>query len=157
MDECENPEQVTTMLKSHVETLLRQIWEQSEIIADDDGDYAFRTATAIAWVRVIGGEQPAIRVFAHAACDVPGTKKTLQEVTELNACSRWAKISWSDGCVVVDQAIHWLSVDRGSLERALESVTVVSDDIGVMIATIYGGHTPFPYDTKAEGSDRDAA
>ena len=156
MQECENSEKVTELLRSHVELALRSIWEQSELVVDDDGDYPFRSKTAACWVRVVGGEQPAVRVFAQAATDVPDGKKMFRELVELNSCSRWAKISWAHGMVVVDQAIHWLSVDRASLERAMESVMVVSDDIGPMIAAIYGGETPFPLDVEAS-SDEDAA
>jgi hypothetical protein len=79
-----------------------------------------------------------------------------RELVELNSCSRWAKISWSHGVVVVDLSIHWLSVDRAALERAMESVMAVSDDIGPMLAAVYGGDTPFPLDAAAS-SDEDAA
>jgi hypothetical protein len=156
MQECENSEKVTELLRSHVELALRGIWEQSELVVDDDGDYPFRSKTAVCWVRVVGGEQPAVRVFAQAATDVPEGKKMFRELVELNSCSRWAKISWAHGVVVVDESIHWLSVDRGALERAMESVMVVSDDIGPMVAAIYGGETPFPLDVEAS-SDEDAA
>jgi len=157
MQECQNSEKVTEMLRSHVEQALLSIWEQTELVVDDDGDYPFRSQTAACWVRVVGGEQPAVRVFAQAACGVPSTKKVLAEIGELNSRSRWAKISWCHGVVVVDEQIHWLSVDRPAIERAIESVMVVSDDIGTMIATVYGGETPFPHDLETASSDEDAA
>lgn len=75
----------------------------------------------------------------------------------LNLRSRWTSISWDNGLVVVDTALHWESVDRSSLERALDAVTAVSDEVGVMIATVYGGATPFPLDLESVGSDEDAA
>jgi len=157
MQECQNAEKVTEMLRSHVERALQSIWEQTDLVVDDDGDYPFRSQTAACWVRVVGGEQPAVRIFAQAALDVPSTKKVLQEIGELNSRSRWAKISWCHGVVVVDESIHWLSVDRPSIERAMESVMVVSDDIGTLLATVYGGETPFPLDLETASSDEDAA
>ena len=157
MQDCQNTEQVTEMLRSHVERALQSIWEQTDLVVDDDGDYPFRSQTAACWVRVVGGEQPAVRVFAQAAYGVPSTKKVLEEITDLNGRSRWARISWSHGVVVVDESIHWLSVDRCSIERAMESVMVVSDDIGTMIATVHGGETPFPLDLETASSDEDAA
>jgi len=157
MQECQNSEKVTEMLRSHVERALLAIWEQTDLVADDDGDFPFRSKTAACWVRVVGGEQPAVRVFAQAALDVPSTKKVFEEISELNSRSRWAKISWCHGVVVVDVSIHWLSVDRDAIERAIESVMVVSDDIGSMIATVYGGETPFPHDLETASSDEDAA
>jgi hypothetical protein len=157
MQECQNSEKVTEMLRSHVERALQSIWEQTDLVVDDDGDYAFRSRTAACWVRIVGGDQPAVRVFAQAAVGVPSTKKVFEEISELNARSRWAKISWCHGVVVVDESIHWLSVDRDAIERAMESVMVVSDDIGPMIATVYGGETPFPLDLETASSDEDAA
>ena len=157
MQECQNSEKVTEMLRSHVERALLAIWEQTDLVVDDDGDYPFRSQTAACWVRVVGGEQPAVRVFAQAAVGVPSTKKVLEEIGELNSRSRWAKISLCHGVIVVDQSIHWLSVDRDAIERAIESVMVVSDDIGTMIATVYGGETPFPHDLATASSDEDAA
>jgi hypothetical protein len=157
MQECENAEKITAMLRSHVERALQGIWEQTDLVVDDDGDYPFRSRTALCWVQVVGGEQPAVRVFAQAASDVPEGKRMFRELAELNSCSRWAKISWVHGVVVVDESIHWLSVDRAALERAMESVMVVSDDIGPMLAAVHGGETPFPLDAEAESSDEDAA
>ena len=157
MQEFENVEKITEMLRSHVERALQELWEDPELTIDDDGDYPFRSDTAAGWIRVIGGEQPAVCVFAKAATGVPSTKKVLEEIAELNARSRWAKISWCHGDVVVDEAIHWLSLDQAALARAIESVMTVSDDIGSMIATVYGGQTPFPLDLEAASSDEDAA
>lgn len=157
MQECQNGEQITTMLRSHVERALQGIWEQPVLITDEDGDYPFKSQTAMCWVSVMGGDQPTVRVFAHAALGVPSTKKMLAEIVELNGRSRWAKVTWCHGVVVVDQSIHWLSVDQSALERAIESVTVVSDDIGTMLAAVYGGTTPFPLDSESEDSDQDAA
>jgi hypothetical protein len=157
MQECENSAKVTEMPRSHVERALQDIWGVSDLVADDDGDYPFRTKTAACWVRVVGDEQPAVRVFGQAVCGVPESKKMFRELVDLNAASRWAKISWAHGVVVVDQSIHWLSVDRAAIERALDSVAIVSDDIGPMIAAFYGGETPFPVDVEAASSDEDAA
>jgi hypothetical protein len=156
MRECANTEKVTELLRSHVERALQAIWEQADLVVDDDGDYPFRSRTAACWVRVVGGEQPAVRVFAHAALEVPSTKKVFEEISELNSRSRWAKVSWCHGVVVVDESIHWLSVDRAAIERAIESVMVVSDDIGTMMTAVYGGETPFPHDLAAASSDEDA-
>jgi hypothetical protein len=39
----------------------------------------------------------------------------------------------------------------------MESVMVVYDDIGAMLATVHGGQTPLPLDLEAADSDEDAA
>ncbi len=47
--------------------------------------------------------------------------------------------------------LHWSSVDRLVLEFAARQVVVVADEIGLWLATMYPGHTPFP----AEGIEQD--
>ncbi len=157
MTENQSNEQMTRMLRSHVERALQEIWSHTELATDADDDYPFRSQTSMCWVSIVGGSQPGVRVFALAANEVPRSRKMLTELTELNLRSRWASISWDDGAIVVDAAIHWMSVDKPAIERALDSVTTVADEIGVMVAAVFGGSTPFPVDLESVGSDEDAA
>jgi hypothetical protein len=46
----------------------------------------------------------------------------------------------------VSAVLHWSAVDRIALELALRQVGAIADDIGVLLAGVYGGHTPFPAD-----------
>lgn len=149
--------QLSLMLRSHLERALMGIWSTGGLVTDDDEDYPFRSATAACWVGLAPGPEPAVRVFAHAAYGVPKSARLLTEINVLNQRSKWAKVSWHDGVVLVDQLIHWTHVDQDSVERALDSVTCVADDIGTMIATVYGGQTPFPAQTESSEQDEDAA
>ena len=157
MTDSQSNEQMTRMLRSHVERALQEIWGDQDLNTDDDADYPFRSETSMCWVSIIEGEQPAVRVFALAANGVPRSRKMLTELTELNFRSRWTSISWDGGAIVVDTAIHWMSVDKPAIERALLSVATVADDIGVMVAAVFGGATPFPVDLESVDSDEDAA
>jgi len=157
MPDSRNVNQISAMLRSHVERSLTELWSLSELETDCDEDYAFRSETAACWVSIVPGPDPAVRVFAHAAYDVPKSVRLLTELNELNQRSRWAKVSWFNGAVLVDCAIHWTQVDCDSLERALDAVTGVADDIGTMVATVYGGRTPFPLGQDCEDADEDAA
>ncbi len=150
-------EQLVAMLRSHVERCLQEIWSDPSIDVDDDGDYPFRCETAACWVSVLDDGDPSVRVFAHAAHDVPRSARMLGELNELNSRSRWAKISWRHGVVLVDLALPWTAVNQTHLQRALDAVTTVADDIGSMIATVYGGTTPFPLDLESVDHDEDAA
>lgn len=140
-----------------MERALQGIWGHVDLVTDCDDDYPFRSQTAICWVSIVDGASPGVRVVAHAAHDVPRSVKLLVELTELNLLNRWTSISWDHGIVVVDTALHWESVDRSTVERALDAVSAVSDEIGIMIATVYGGATPFPLDLESIGSHEDVA
>src|SRR5262249_49019112 len=85
-----------------------------------------------------------IRVWAIATCNVPKSAKLLAELNEVNSRSRTASAYWHNRAVHVEQVVHAKSVNRKSLRQALDAVSKVADDIGPMIATVYGGETPFP-------------
>jgi hypothetical protein len=56
--------------------------------------------------------------------------------------------------VTVEQALQLKSLTRSSLSEAVESVGKVANDIGALVAAVYGGTTPFqPGDAEvAEGA-----
>lgn len=132
--------------RAHVERCLQDIWGGEHVNTDDDGDYPFRYGTAGGFVRIEPGSPIVVRVFAFATVDTPRTSKLLTELNDVNGRSRTATVSWSCGRVVVEQVLHAKAVRRSTLGQALDAVSFVADDIGTMIATVFGGHTPFPAD-----------
>lgn len=149
--------QLGTMLRSHVERALMQIWEKTELVTDSDDDYPFHSQTSACWVSVIEADVPSVRVFAHAAIGVPRSVKMLAEVNELCRRSRWTKVYWVHGIVVVDSALPWTLVNRQSLEMQMSSVCTIADDIGTMLAAVFGGETPFSDEDASADEDSDAA
>jgi hypothetical protein len=155
MNESSHTNQISAMLRSHVERSLQRIWETEDLVMDPDEDYPFRAGTAACWVSMTGDDDPAIRVFGHAAHDVPKSARMLGEINELNVRAKWAKVTWLDGVVLVDCGLYWTEVNEDSLTRAMSAVCGVANDIGVMLATVFGGDTPFPVDS--ENVDEDVA
>lgn len=132
-------------LRAHVERCLQDIWEIGRLEVDGDGDYPFRWGSAACWVSVHTQLKPmTVDVFAHAALDVPRTAKLLREINEVNTSSRLASVMWSGGVVVVRSAVLAASVDREQLHHSLIAVGSLADEIGPLMASVYGGHTPFP-------------
>lgn len=148
----ENTDQIGAMLRSHVERSLMSIWSSTELEIDDDGDYPFRSQTAMCWVRVMEGDLPTVRVFAHAATGVKSSARMLTELNDLNLQARWAKLTWNRGVVMVDAALPWTEVDAASLLRLLDGVTGVADDVGSLFAGVFGGQTPFPLDLSEDSA-----
>ena len=136
------PQQIENMLRSHVEVALHDIWLQPELKIDDDGDWPFRADTSACWVRVRPGSEPYVQGLAHAAYGVPKSAKLFTELNDINRRSQWTKVFWSDGYVVSEANLHWRDVDREGLERLMGATCTMCDDIGPMIATVYGGSTP---------------
>ena len=143
----------TTLLRAHVERVLEDAWDVHRAEKDQDGDYPFRWGTAACWVRVEPGTPegmpPAVSVFAHAAKDLKQSAKLLAEVNELNLRSRWAKVGFDGGAVIVSRTLDVAGSERDSLMNACDAVGRVADDIGSLFAGVYGGVTPFPPQTES--------
>lgn len=140
------------LVRSHLERCLQDVWEVRQLEQDDDGDYPFRAKSALGWVRVETFRPALVRVFAHAAYQVKRSAALLSEINTLNARSRLATVSWSDGVVSVSCALPAESLDRPSLRLALDSVTHVADDISELTAAVFGGQLPARPREEAEGA-----
>lgn len=145
-------EQFEVLLRSHVERCLQEIWDETDLVTDGDGDFPFRAGSAMCWVSPRGGREPAVSVFAVAASDLRPSAGLLREVNALNASARWVSISCDDGAVQVRTELHWTCVDVPSLCRALSAVTEAANHAGPLLATVFGGRTPF----RSDEAERDA-
>ena len=144
IDERTN-EQLLSMLRSHVEMNLREIWsEEAELVVDGDGDYPFRHETAMCWVSVRMSENhPYVQVFAQAATGLEPRRKLLREINQLNAHVCHARIFLAGTILIVAVDLGWPSVDVASLNGAIQVVGGVAADIGPGIAAMFDGSTPF--------------
>jgi Putative bacterial sensory transduction regulator len=140
------------LVRSHLERCLQDVWEVRALEKDDDGDYPFRTKSALGWVRVEPYRPALVRVFAHAAYRVKRSAALLAEINTLNSRSRLATVSWSDGVVSVSWALPAESLDRASMRLALDSVRQVADDISELTAAVFGGQVPARPHEDAEGA-----
>jgi hypothetical protein len=89
------------------------------------------------------GTPDLVRVFAFAAVGTPRNAKLLTELNDINGRCRTASVSWAGGLVIVEQVLDAKAVKRSTLRQAFVAVGCVADDIGTMIATVFGGRTPF--------------
>ena len=132
-------------VRSHVERLLQDEWDCCRVTADDDGDYHFRHGTAAGWVSIREtGDVPFVRVFAYAAEGIRSSAALLRERNDIQLRTMTASIMWSDGRVVVSQTISPIGLTRPVLAQALTAVGGVADDIGLLLAGMFNGKTPYP-------------
>jgi hypothetical protein len=140
-------------IRSHVEQLLESIWDVCRLQPDDDGDYAFRQGAAACWVAVLPTAPAMVRVFGHAAT---GVKPSLRLFTELNDIERRAlscSVVLEGDVVVVAQTLSPVGLTAPVLEQALTAVGGVADDIGLLLAAMYGGETPYPAAAVPDSED----
>lgn len=137
-------------VRSHVERLLQEEWDVCRVSVDEDGDYPFRYGTAACWVAVLDTEPVMVRVFAHAVCGVSPSAKLLKELNEINARSLSAKVLEVDGVVLVSQTVSPIGLTRRVLAQALCAVGGLADDVGVLLAGMFGGSTPYRAEASAD-------
>lgn len=140
-------------IRSHVEQLLETLWGVCRVHPDDDGDYPFRHGTAACWISVLPTAPVMVRVFGQAA---NGLKPSLRLFTELNDIERRAlscSVVLEGDTVVVAQTLSPVGLTAPALEQALTAVAGVADDIGALLAAVYGGQTPHPVGPLADRND----
>jgi hypothetical protein len=133
---------VEDMARSHVERCLQDLWGTDQVVPDKDGDYPYGSGSAACYIRVDGREPVFVQAVAIAAVGVKKTAALLTEINEVNSRTRIARVFWESGAVVVEQSLMADTVDRQALGHAGLGVAAIANDIGPMIATVFGGATP---------------
>ena len=140
-------------IRSHVEQLLETVWGVCRVHPDPDGDYSFRQGSAACWVSVLPTAPVMVRVFGHAAT---GLRPTLRLFTELNDIERRAlscSVVLEGDTVVVAQTLSPIGLTEPVLQQALTAVGGVADDIGPLLAAVFGGGTPFVPEPAPDSED----
>lgn len=140
-------------IRSHVELLLAEEWGVCRLTADADGDWFFRAGTAAGWVSVIDTAPIMVRVYAHAATALKPSLRLFTELNEIERCALSASVVLEAGTVVVSQTISPVGLTSRVLQQALMSVGGVAEDVGLLLAGMYGGATPFPVASAPSNED----
>lgn len=132
-------------VRSHVERLLQDEWDACRVSMDEDGDYHFRHGTAVCWVTIMETDDvPFVRVFAHAAHSIKPTVAMFRELNDIQLRCSTVAVAWVAGRVMVSQTISPIGLTGAVLSQALKAVAGVADDIGLLIAGMFNGETPYP-------------
>jgi hypothetical protein len=131
------------VITAYVEKLLGAQTGSDRVAADGDGDYPVRFGSALYYVRLLGGADPDVQVFAVALNDVPASPELLAELNEINSRIRFARIFHLRQEVLVETNLVGESVDPPGFRTACEAVGEVADKIGTILAGKYGGHRAF--------------
>ncbi len=132
-------------LGAYVEKCMVEAWGEEAAELDCFGDtVAYRAGTAACIVQVEEDAPVMVRVMAKAVVGVRLTAKLLLEINEINAHSRVANVWWQDDDVVVECSLFAEAVDGVSLVDACGHVAAVANDVGIGIAVMFDGSTPYP-------------
>ena len=132
-------------LAAYVERCMRESLGDDADFLHFCGDViAYRSGTAACIVRVEPGEPAMVRVLAKAVLGVRDSAKLLRELNEVNTRSLVANTWWNEGEVIVECSLFAEAVGVETLEQACLHVNDVANDIGVGMAAMYDGATPYP-------------
>jgi hypothetical protein len=133
-------------VRSHVERLLQDEWNVCRVEPDAEGDYPFRWGTASCWIEVLDTDPVLVRVFAHAAVDLRASAKLLAELNAIQAQALSAAIRHEGRVVIVSQTLCPWALSPPVLVQAMTAVGGLADDVGMLLAQMFGGATPYPAD-----------
>jgi len=127
--------------RAFVERSLAEVWEEPEVVPDDDGDYAFAGLGPMAYVSVEPAPMLGVCVWSYAAHGVKGSASVLREVNDLNMGSTLCKVVWCQGGVRVELRLPADQVSVESLERACGHVQGCTTEMGPLFAAVHGGES----------------
>jgi hypothetical protein len=138
-------------VRSHVERLLQDEWNACRVEPDPDGNYPFRRGSASCSVSILCDDTPPmVRIAASAVTGVRCTAALLRELNEIQLRALSASVCWHDGSVVVFQTLSPVGLTRPVLAQAVDAVSGVANDVGVLVAGMFGGGTPFPAEVATD-------
>ncbi len=134
-------------LRAYVEKLLRKAGDV-DVEPDGDGDYPFRWGTAACWIRVCGEPDLRVQVFGHAARGMKPSARLLRELNDANARMVSDRVYVLGDSVMVEQSVFAGGLNSATLMQACLAVGSVADDLGMLLAVMFDGETPFPAEVE---------
>lgn len=133
----------TDMARSHVKELVRQAFDLSEVVVDEDGDLPFPCGTAMFYASVVRRGQ-VLRVWARAVSGIAITKSVLSELDEVNAGAIYARAYTHGSSVMVEGCLPIEGLRVQDVGVLCTEVGKTADRLGSMLAAVHGGHVAFP-------------
>jgi len=131
------------MARSHVMELVREAFELSEVVVDDDGDLPFPCGTAMFYLSVVRHGR-LVRAWSRAVSGIEPNKPVLREVNDANASLALARVYASGSSIWVEGCLPVEALTARDLGCLCVEVGTTADRVGSMLAAVHGGHLTFP-------------
>lgn len=130
--------------RSHVERCLQDAFDDPRLDAEGNGSYPFRSDTASCGVTIVSGADGFrfALVRARAVVEIKRSAKLLIELNDINSSSISTHVYWADDAVIVEQAVVAEAVSIDSMYQACLAVGELADNLGLLVASAFGGRTP---------------
>ena len=121
------------------EALVEGTFGPDALLRDADGDYPLPAAATPIFARLIPDDPIRLVVFAVVLADVGRDDELMGELNDHNSRLAFVRTFWIDGSVIVEADLIAATTDRDELVTAFERVRDAADELGPMLAALYGG------------------
>lgn len=126
-------------VRTPVESLLADLFGPDVLSRDGDGDYRLTVRDTPVFARLYNDHAPTLQVFAVVLADVPRSPDLLGELNDFNSRLAYARSFWVDEQVLVESDLVAATLDPEELIAAVTSVRNIANELGPMVAAIFGG------------------
>jgi hypothetical protein len=135
------------MARSHVKECLREGFELSRLVVDEDGDVPFTAGTAVYYVTVrTDGKK--VKVWSTVVVGVKATVALLREVNAVNMSLEGSRMFVAGNRIVLEGVLPVDGLTPETLRELCLEVGNTADEVGTMISAVHGGEVSRP-----EGSE----
>jgi hypothetical protein len=131
------------MARSHVKESVREAFQLSGVVVDEDGDLPFPCRTAMFYASLVQ-QGRVLRVWSRAVSGITVNKSVLREINEVNAGLMYARVNTAGTGVIVDGCLPVEVLRPRDGEMPCTEVGQPADRLGSIPAAVHGGQVAFP-------------
>lgn len=140
-------------LTHHVQRSLRRDFGLPAIEADADGDFGVAVGDTVVWARpILDHDPPLLRLWAPAAKRVRKSAALLREINDVNLGLQQMQCALYGDMVLISAEVEIELIEPGQLGRLLPRVGQAAEQVGYLIAAVFGGQP-----AEIAGSEQPAA
>jgi hypothetical protein len=128
--------------RTRAEEVMADVFGRHALEQDDDGDYPLTVAGIPVYGRFLPGDPSVLQVFAIVLHDVESTAELLAELNDHNASLRFVRTFWVPNQILVESHLVASTLDREELAAAFDACRQAAENLGPLLAAVYGGDTP---------------
>lgn len=140
-------------LTHHVQRCLRRDFDLPAVEPDADGDYGVAAGETVVWARpILDHDPPLLRLWAPATQRVKRTAALLREINDVNLGLQQMQCALYADVVLISAEVEIELIEPGQLGRLLPRVGQAAEQVGCLIAAVFGGQP-----AEVAGSEQPAA
>jgi hypothetical protein len=142
------------IVRPYLEKVLCKLFDLKSPKTDDDGNYSFRSGSAVFNVRLLDEDPPVVSLFSFVLRGVRKSPKLLDALNGINSELRFVRVFWTEGNVIAAMELLADTLEEAALQNACATLASIADHFDTELKASFGGKTAFP-DTPGEEQPAD--